>query len=100
MQRFTCLLKLTVIIILIHYYKPKDISPYFWINGKIPESEEWKKLAVNKFKDFKLSIGGMVKNPLLLSLEELREIGLEQNITMHHCIQGWSGIAEWGGLAA
>ncbi len=25
-------------------------------------------------------------------------IGKEQYITMHHCIQGWSGVAEWGGL--
>jgi sulfoxide reductase catalytic subunit YedY len=25
-------------------------------------------------------------------------MGKEQNITMHHCIQGWSGIAEWGGI--
>ena len=20
------------------------------------------------------------------------------DITMHHCIQGWSGIAQWGGV--
>jgi DMSO/TMAO reductase YedYZ molybdopterin-dependent catalytic subunit len=22
----------------------------------------------------------------------------ETQITLHHCLQGWSGIAEWGGL--
>lgn len=33
-----------------------------------------------------------------LSLAELKNLGEEQNITMHHCIQGWSGIAEWGGI--
>ena len=80
------------------YYKQKDISPYFWVNGKIPVSEEWQKLAANQFKDFKLSVGGLVKNPVELSLADLQQMGLEQNITMHHCIQGWSGIAEWGGL--
>lgn len=26
------------------------------------------------------------------------KLGKEQNITMHHCIQGWTGVAEWGGL--
>ena len=31
-------------------------------------------------------------------MDELKSIGKEQNITMHHCIQGWSGIAEWGGI--
>jgi len=79
-------------------YQKKDISPYFWPNGKIPSSEEWRKLAENNFKDYKLKIGGLVDNPVELSLEELKNLGMQQNITMHHCIQGWSGIAEWGGL--
>ena len=81
-----------------NYYQKKDISPYFWPNGKIPSSEEWRKLAENNFKDYKLKIGGLVDNPVELSLEELKNLGIQQNITMHHCIQGWSGIAEWGGL--
>jgi sulfoxide reductase catalytic subunit YedY len=80
------------------YYKQKDISPYFWVNGKMPESDEWLKLAANDFKDFKLKVGGLVENPVELSLKDLKQMNLEQNITMHHCIQGWSGIAEWGGI--
>jgi DMSO/TMAO reductase YedYZ molybdopterin-dependent catalytic subunit/thiosulfate reductase cytochrome b subunit len=80
------------------YYKKKDISPYFWVNGKIPDSAEWRDLAASEFKDYRLKIGGLVDNPVDLSLEELKKMDLEQNITMHHCIQGWSGIAEWGGL--
>ena len=80
------------------YYQKKDISPYFWPNGKMPDSQLWKDLAENNFKDYKLKIGGLVENPVELSLEELKEMALEQNITMHHCIQGWSGIAEWGGI--
>ncbi|MEJ7736944.1 MAG: molybdopterin-dependent oxidoreductase [Chitinophagaceae bacterium] len=80
------------------YYQKKDISPYFWTNGKMPDSQLWKDLAENNFKDYKLKIGGLVENPVELSLEELKALALEQNITMHHCIQGWSGIAEWGGI--
>jgi methionine sulfoxide reductase catalytic subunit len=80
------------------YFKKKDITSYFWPNGKMPESEIWKKMAENNFKDYKLKIGGLVENPIELSLEELKNLGKEQNITMHHCIQGWTGIAEWGGL--
>jgi sulfoxide reductase catalytic subunit YedY len=79
-------------------YQKKDISPYFWLNGKLPESEEWRVLAQTDFKEYKLKIGGLVEQPVELSLTELKKMGLEQNITMHHCIQGWSGIAEWGGL--
>jgi DMSO/TMAO reductase YedYZ molybdopterin-dependent catalytic subunit len=25
-------------------------------------------------------------------------MGAKTQITLHHCIQGWSGVAEWGGL--
>ena len=39
-----------------------------------------------------------MENPLDLSLDEIRALGKQEQITMHHCIQGWSGIAEWGGV--
>jgi sulfoxide reductase catalytic subunit YedY len=31
-------------------------------------------------------------------LQELRELGEQETITMHHCIQGWTGIAQWRGI--
>jgi len=31
-------------------------------------------------------------------LEELKNMAKEQNVTVHDCIQEWSGIAEWGGI--
>lgn len=80
------------------HYQKKDISPFFWPNGKVPDSEEWRTLAKEKFKNYKLKVGGLVENPVELSLDDMLKLGKEQNITMHHCIQGWSGIAEWGGL--
>ena len=39
-----------------------------------------------------------VENPVELSLDDLRAMAKKTQITLHHCIQGWSGIAEWGGL--
>ena len=39
-----------------------------------------------------------MENPVELSLDEIRAMGKKSQITLHHCIQGWSGIAEWGGL--
>lgn len=80
------------------HYTQKDITPYFWVNGKMPDSAEWRDLAAAGFKDYKLSVGGLVENPVELSVADMQRLGLEQNITMHHCIQGWSGVAEWGGL--
>ena len=79
-------------------YTKDQISPYFWPNGKLPVREDWKQLAAGGFKDYRLKIGGMVENPVELSLEDLRALGGEETITMHHCIQGWSGIAQWGGI--
>lgn len=81
-----------------NYFEKRDITPYFWPNGKLPDSELWRGLAGNGFKDYKLKIGGLVEHPIELSMEDLKALAKEQNITMHHCIQGWSGIAEWGGI--
>jgi sulfoxide reductase catalytic subunit YedY len=79
-------------------YTVEDISPFFWPNGKLPTSDEWKALAANHFKDYRLKVYGLVENPVELSLEELHTMAKESQITLHHCIQGWSGIAEWGGV--
>ncbi len=79
-------------------YSEKDISPYFWPNGKLPVRDDWKRLASGGFRDYRLRIGGMVENPVELSLDDLRVLGEEETITMHHCIQGWSGIAQWNGV--
>ncbi|MEP6835037.1 MAG: molybdopterin-dependent oxidoreductase, partial [Gemmatimonas sp.] len=76
----------------------EDISPYFWVNGKLPTCDRWKALAAGNFKDYKLAVSGLVENPVELSLDELRALGWKTQITLHHCIQGWSGIAEWGGV--
>jgi DMSO/TMAO reductase YedYZ molybdopterin-dependent catalytic subunit/thiosulfate reductase cytochrome b subunit len=79
-------------------YTKQQISPFFWPNGKRPESEDWKRLAANSFRDYKLKVSGLVDRPVELSLSELEALGKAEHITMHHCIQGWSGIAQWGGV--
>ena len=79
-------------------YSERDISPYFWPNGKIPVREDWKRLVEGGFQDFRLRVGGLVENPVELSLADIEKLGQLEHITMHHCIQGWSGIAKWGGI--
>ena len=80
------------------HYRKDQISPHFWPNGKMPEREDWKQFAAGNFKDYRLKVAGLVENPVELSLDDLRALGREEFITMHHCIQGWTGIAQWGGL--
>jgi methionine sulfoxide reductase catalytic subunit len=80
-------------------YGEKDISPYFWHNGKYPDSEEYKALFDRDFADWRLRINGLVENPVELDLVQLREFPRHEQITQHFCIQGWSGIAKWGGVS-
>ena len=78
-------------------YRPKDISPYFLINGRPPTSDEYEELERDGFGRWRLEVGGMVANPLRLTLDEIRAFPSEAQITKHHCIQGWTGIAQWRG---
>jgi len=79
-------------------FRREDISPFFWVNGQIPTCDEWKALAAGDFKEYRLKVYGNVENPVELSLGDLRALGQKTQITLHHCIQGWSGIAAWSGL--
>jgi methionine sulfoxide reductase catalytic subunit len=47
-------------------FRREDISPVLWANGKLPTSEEWKALAANNFKDYRLKVYGLVENPVEL----------------------------------
>jgi sulfoxide reductase catalytic subunit YedY len=76
----------------------KDISPHFWPNGTMPSSQEYEALLAGGFAAYRLRIGGLVERPLELSLAELRALPRQEQITTHFCIQGWSGVAKWGGV--
>jgi DMSO/TMAO reductase YedYZ molybdopterin-dependent catalytic subunit/thiosulfate reductase cytochrome b subunit len=76
----------------------KDISPYFWPNGTMPKSAEYDALVADGFKSFALRVGGLVETPKVFSYAELKAMPKQEQITTHFCIQGWSGVAKWGGI--
>lgn len=81
-------------------YSEGDISPYFWHNGQYPDrSEQYNALRKGDFADYRLEIAGVVDNPVELSLADLRALPHHEQITQHFCIQGWSGVAKWGGVS-
>ncbi len=80
-------------------FSPSDISPFFWINGTMPTSAEWLTLADADFAGYRLRVHGLLERELELSLADLRKAGGKTQVTLHHCIQGWSGIAAWTGIA-
>ena len=75
-----------------------DISPHFWPNGTMPASAEYERLLANHFADYRLRVDGMVAHPTEFSLADLKAMPRQEQITTHFCIQGWSGVAKWGGV--
>ena len=79
-------------------FSRSDISPYFRVNGYPPPTKAYEQMAANGFRDYRLTVGGLVAEPMTFSLPELRELGEQRQITKHNCIQGWTAIAEWAGI--
>jgi DMSO/TMAO reductase YedYZ molybdopterin-dependent catalytic subunit len=46
---------------------------------------------------WRLEVGGQVRTPLRLSLDEIRALGRLTYTVKHHCVEGWSAIATWTG---
>ena len=76
----------------------KDISPFFWPNGTMPASKAFDALVADEFASYKLRISGLVEAPREFSLADLKAMPKQEQITTHFCIQGWSGVAKWGGI--
>jgi sulfoxide reductase catalytic subunit YedY len=81
------------------------ISPFMRVNGRPPtaeyptsRSDEYIGLMEGGFADWRLQIGGLVENPLGLSLEDIKALPRKDQTTMHNCVQGWTAIAKWGGV--
>ncbi len=75
-----------------------DISPHFWPNGTMPNSAEYDRLVTERFASYRMRVGGLVEFPQEFSLADLKAMRKQEQITTHFCIQGWSGVAKWGGV--
>ena len=78
-------------------FSRNHISAYHLVNG-YPPAGDYEQLARDGFRHWRLDVGGLVGHPVSLTLKELRGLGYQRQITKHNCIQGWTGIAEWGGV--
>jgi DMSO/TMAO reductase YedYZ molybdopterin-dependent catalytic subunit len=79
-------------------YSEQEISPYFWLNGTMPNSDAFNKLEQDNFASFRLRVHGLVANPCVFSYAQIKAMPKQEQITEHFCIQGWSGVAKWGGV--
>lgn len=74
------------------------VSRYHWLNGRPPVDESYQQLVATEFRQWRLTVGGMVEVPLELTLEQLRAMPAHGRRSLHHCIQGWSSVADWRGV--
>lgn len=79
-------------------YDPQAVTAEHHVNGYPPEQDEYRRLSAQDFRDWRLRVTGLVDQPLELSLEDLRRMPKHEHTSMHNCIQGWTGIARWGGV--
>ena len=79
-------------------YSKGDISDYFWPNGTLPVTDQYRQLQADNWSDYVLRVDGLVENPLEITYAELLALPKQDQITHHFCIQGWSAIGEWTGV--
>ncbi|KLU25459.1 molybdopterin-binding protein [Caballeronia mineralivorans PML1(12)] len=84
-------------------FDPNKLAPTY------PESMITRPFPFNAFYDidevpvvdaatYKLTVGGLAKGKSVWTLEELRALPQESQVTRHICIEGWSAIGKWGGV--
>ena len=75
------------------------VSPWFKPNGTIdPPDRAFRTLAAGKFARYRLTVDGLVDEPLALSLADLRGFPARTQVTRHDCVEGWSCIGKWTGV--
>jgi DMSO/TMAO reductase YedYZ molybdopterin-dependent catalytic subunit len=80
-------------------YGEADLSTEFKANGSIdPDDADYKAHAASGFANWKLQVGGLVEEPLALSLDDIRAMPSRTQITRHDCVEGWSCIGKWKGV--
>ena len=78
-------------------FSRSQISNPPFANETAPPTDQFKSLQANGFKDWRLSIEGLVAQPGSLSLDDLKRFSVRRQITEIACEEGWSYIAEWIG---
>jgi DMSO/TMAO reductase YedYZ molybdopterin-dependent catalytic subunit len=76
-----------------------DIRQGMRANGSVdPSGAAYRQLAASGFRDYRLTVTGLVGTPLSLSLAEIGRLPSRTQITRHDCVEGWSCIARWQGV--
>jgi DMSO/TMAO reductase YedYZ molybdopterin-dependent catalytic subunit len=75
-------------------YKAADITTPFPFNAFYRES----RAPVVDGTSYRLELYGMIADKTLWTIEDLRKLPQESQITRHICVEGWSAIGQWSGV--
>lgn len=75
-------------------FAESQITPDFPFNAYYPES----RIRVIDGATWKLELAGRVADKMPWTLEGLRGLPQEAQITRHVCVEGWSAIGQWSGV--
>jgi len=78
-------------------FSRSQISSPPFANETPPPTDAFKRLQAGGFKNWSLSIDGLVAHPASLSLDDVRRLPVRSQITQVACEEGWSYVAEWIG---
>jgi len=79
-------------------FSRNQISKPPFANEVAPLGDAFARLQRRAFAEWRLTVDGMVANPLSLSVAEIRSFPWHSQITHLACEEGWSYIAEWIGV--
>jgi DMSO/TMAO reductase YedYZ molybdopterin-dependent catalytic subunit len=80
-------------------FSEDDITQDFRSNGtSLPDSAAYRQLMANGFRDWSLRVDGLVRQPLQLTLAQLKLLPARTQVTRHDCVEGWSVIGKWTGV--
>jgi DMSO/TMAO reductase YedYZ molybdopterin-dependent catalytic subunit len=78
-------------------FSRSQISAQPFANAIAPPSDAFRRLQAGGFRDWKVSIDGLVARPTTLSLSDVKHLPISRQITEVVCEEGWSYVAEWIG---
>jgi DMSO/TMAO reductase YedYZ molybdopterin-dependent catalytic subunit len=79
-------------------FNRNEISKVIPVSGPAPQTDPFQRHLAGRFADWRLTVDGLVARPTSFSLEELKRLPWQSNITHQACEEGWSFIAEWTGV--
>src|SRR5438094_9997731 len=78
-------------------FSRSQISKPPFANETPPPSDDFKRLQAGGFREWKLSVDGLVAHPASLSVDDVKRLPVRSQITQVACEEGWSYVAEWTG---